>query len=149
MKKSIVDGATPKVTTSASESSSFPIGDDTISSLADIPSKKSKAAPITIHRSAVSNCPWKAKDVAMHPEMRLQEVMVLGICFFTFQYDFLFRKTVSLKNLKGNSLFYRVWYSIFFFFCQQGFKENEFLKGGMLIFSFKKASNIQLVSTFL
>ena len=44
----MADGATPNVTTSAKESSSLPIGEDTFSNLADMPSKKSKIAPMII-----------------------------------------------------------------------------------------------------
>ena len=53
----MVAGATPKVTLSASESSSLPIGDDTFSRRALIPSKKSKTAPMIIHHSAIFTCP--------------------------------------------------------------------------------------------
>ena len=38
-------GATPNVTTSAKESNSLPMGEDTPNALATIPSKKSKMAP--------------------------------------------------------------------------------------------------------
>ena len=77
----IVAGATPKVTSSAKESSSFPMGDDTFNRRADIPSKKSNTAPITIQQSANLASPMKANVVAIHPEMRLQQVILLGICF--------------------------------------------------------------------
>ena len=77
----MVAGATPKVTSSASESSSLPIGDETCSKRALMPSKKSKTAPMIIHNSAISGFPPKANDVAMQPEMRLQQVIVFGICF--------------------------------------------------------------------
>lgn len=80
MKNNIVEGATPKVMTSASESSSLPMGDDTCRSRAAIPSKKSNMAPMTIHSNDHSNMPRNAKCVAMQPEMRLQQVMLLGIC---------------------------------------------------------------------
>ena len=56
-KKIIVEGATPKVTTSARESSSLPIGDDTFSRRADMPSKKSNAAPTTIKSKASDALP--------------------------------------------------------------------------------------------
>ena len=51
--KIIEEGATPKVTSSASESSSLPIGDDTPRRRALIPSKKSKTAPRTIKANAI------------------------------------------------------------------------------------------------
>lgn len=47
--KRMVDGATPNVTSSANESSSFPIGDETCKARALMPSKKSKTAPMMIH----------------------------------------------------------------------------------------------------
>ena len=73
-------GATPKVTTSARESSSFPMGEDTPKARADIPSKKSNTAPSTIISTAQWYWPWNAAPVAIHPQMRLQQVMELGIC---------------------------------------------------------------------
>ena len=54
---SIMDGATPKVTTSASESSSLPMGDDTWSRRAAMPSKKSKTAPMMMNAKARVNRP--------------------------------------------------------------------------------------------
>ena len=45
-------GAIPKVISSASESSSFPMGEDTCSRRAVIPSKKSNVAPNTIKSRA-------------------------------------------------------------------------------------------------
>ena len=50
--KSMAEGATPKVTTSASESSSLPIGELTPKRRALMPSKKSKTAPAMIAHSA-------------------------------------------------------------------------------------------------
>lgn len=49
----INDGAKPKLMSSARESNSLPIGDDIFNSLADIPSKKSKTALITIKVSVI------------------------------------------------------------------------------------------------
>ena len=57
----IAAGATPKVTSSASESSSLPMGELTPSRRALIPSKKSNTAPATIHMSASCASPHKAK----------------------------------------------------------------------------------------
>lgn len=85
----MVAGATPKVTSSASESSSLPIGDETCSRRALMPSKKSNTAPMIIHNNAIFGFPPKANDVAMQPETRLQQVIVFGICFLiliSFQY---------------------------------------------------------------
>ena len=76
-------GATPNVTTSASESSSLPIGLDTPRSRAVNPSKKSKTAPRTMKSRARGSAPPIAKWIAIQPQMRLQQVMELGICFFT------------------------------------------------------------------
>ena len=56
--------------------------EDTWSRRAVIPSKKSKTAPMIMKSNAVVKSPWKAKYVAMQPEMRLQQVIVFGICFF-------------------------------------------------------------------
>ena len=75
-------GAKPNVMTSASESSSFPMGDETLSSRATNPSKKSKIAPIIMKIKASSKSPLSEKAVAMQPEIRLQQVSALGICFF-------------------------------------------------------------------
>ena len=77
--KTIADGATPNVTSSAKESSSLPIGELTPSSRALIPSKKSNTAPAMIHTSASWASPHKANKVAMQPDTRLPHVRVFGI----------------------------------------------------------------------
>ena len=51
----IADGASPKVMSSARESSSLPMGEDTWRSRAEKPSKKSKTAPRMINVSAGIN----------------------------------------------------------------------------------------------
>ena len=81
--KTMAAGATPKVTTSASESSSFPSAPETPKRRAMNPSKKSKTAPRTMKSSAMVSAPLMAKWMAMQPQMRLQLVIELGICFFT------------------------------------------------------------------
>ena len=48
----MAEGAKPKVISSASESSSFPIGEETCSRRATMPSKKSNTAPITMNNNA-------------------------------------------------------------------------------------------------
>ena len=48
----MAEGAKPKVISSANESSSFPMGEETWSRRATIPSKKSKTAPMTMNSSA-------------------------------------------------------------------------------------------------
>jgi hypothetical protein len=78
-----VAGARPNVISSAKESICTPRGDDTLNKRATIPSKKSNTAPNTINSIALSNFPEKAITQATHPEKRLQQVIVLGICFFT------------------------------------------------------------------
>lgn len=75
----MVDGATPKVTQSASESNSLPMGEDTLRKRADMPSKKSNVAPARIHIKAILASPVKTRQVAMQPEMRLQQVSALGM----------------------------------------------------------------------
>lgn len=77
----MVEGATPEVTQSARESNSLPIGDATLSNRADIPSTKSKQTPMIIHTKASFISPLNAIIVAIHPEIRLQHVNVLGTCF--------------------------------------------------------------------
>ena len=77
----IVAGAIPKVISSASESICTPNGDDTRRRRATIPSKKSKTAPSTINAIASSKLHLKAITQAIQPENRLQQVIVLGICF--------------------------------------------------------------------
>ena len=74
----MVEGATPNVTSSARESSSFPIGDEMCNALALMPSKKSNPAPMIIQSNARSGLAKKAKQVAMQPDMRLHHVRILG-----------------------------------------------------------------------
>ena len=87
----MAEGARPKVISSASESSSLPMGEDTLSRRAVNPSKKSNTAPIIINRKAMRGLASKANFTAMQPEMRLQQVMPLGrdlnidaaiVCYF-------------------------------------------------------------------
>jgi hypothetical protein len=35
-----------------------------------------------MNSNAISGMPYNANTVATHPEMRLQQVIVFGICFF-------------------------------------------------------------------
>ena len=62
----------------------MPMGDETWSRRATMPSKKSKTAPRMTKAKASVVSPVKAKDVAMQPEIRLQHVILLGICFLKF-----------------------------------------------------------------
>lgn len=75
-------GATPKLTTSARESSSFPISEYDFSNLAENPSKKSKIMAATINHEAVKRLPFAAKIIAINPDTRLSDVMRFGICLF-------------------------------------------------------------------
>ena len=45
-----------------------------------MPSKKSKTAPRIINNSATERLPVTAWAVAIAPQIRLQQVMLLGIC---------------------------------------------------------------------
>ena len=47
-----------------------------------IPSKKSNTAPMMMNKKAMLIWPPRAKTVATQPEIRLQQVRVLGMCFF-------------------------------------------------------------------
>ena len=55
------------------------MGDDTWRMRALIPSKKSKAAPVIIHTRAILASNAKAYPVAMQPDIRLQQVIALGM----------------------------------------------------------------------
>lgn len=57
----------------------MPIGEETCSNRALMPSKKSNIAPMIMKSNARSMSPVKAKDVAIQPEKRLQQVMELGM----------------------------------------------------------------------
>lgn len=74
-------GATPEVTTSASESNSFPRGEDTPNARAANPSQKSKKMPRQISTAAIRSFPSTADHVAHTPQVRLSIVIVLGISF--------------------------------------------------------------------
>lgn len=78
----IIEGATPKETISAKESSSFPMTEDTLSMRAANPSQKSKIADTIIHTDAASKFPFSAAMQDMHPETRFKHVNVFGMCFF-------------------------------------------------------------------
>ena len=80
----INEGASPNVTTSARESSSFPIGDDTFKALAVNPSKKSNIAPAMISNDGSIGMvePFKSyrKYIANMPQSRFDNVRTFGIC---------------------------------------------------------------------
>jgi hypothetical protein len=77
----IIPGATPKLTTSARLSSSFPIAEYDFSNLAEKPSRKSKIIAARISHEAVIIFPLAAKIIAINPAVRLSEVIKFGICF--------------------------------------------------------------------
>jgi hypothetical protein len=66
--------------TSANESNSFPMGELTFKARAVSPSKKSNTAPAMMNAKANEYMPSRAYMVATQPEMRLQQVMELGMC---------------------------------------------------------------------
>ena len=75
-------GAKPNVMSSASESNCKPKGLDTFSSRALMPSNKSKTAPAISRKKAYTNWCCVANTTAALPHSRLQQVIVLGMCFF-------------------------------------------------------------------
>jgi len=75
-------GATPKLITSARESSSFPNSEYDLSNLADNPSRKSKIIAAIINQEPVRISPLAINRIAINPEARLSEVMKFGICLF-------------------------------------------------------------------
>lgn len=75
-------GASPKVITSARESSSTPMGDETFNLRAANPSKKSNMAPAIMKHNAVPYLSAKANLTAMQPQVRLHSVIMFGMCFF-------------------------------------------------------------------
>ena len=78
----ITPGKNPKLTISAKESRSFPIGDFTFNKRATIPSKKSKIPEKITKYAAVSKLPLNAKTIPIQPEKRFAQVIALGRCFF-------------------------------------------------------------------
>jgi hypothetical protein len=77
--KIIAAGTTPKETTSASESSSFPISLLTCNMRAEKPSKKSNIPAIPIRIEAATRFPLNAATNAKQPEKRFMDVKKLGI----------------------------------------------------------------------
>ena len=75
-------GATPNDTTSESESRSAPMGECAFSNRAVKPSKKSKSPATKIMIAAATGIPEKENKMEKQPEIRLPQVMVLGICCF-------------------------------------------------------------------
>jgi hypothetical protein len=71
-------GATPKLTTSAKESSSFPIAEYAFSQRAAKPSKKSKTEATRMKYAAISNLSLNAQTIDKQPQNRFRHVIVLG-----------------------------------------------------------------------
>jgi hypothetical protein len=76
-----VAGATPKLTTSANESSSLPRGENVFRILAAIPSRKSKRAAMATQITTPSKLLLKAIVIAIQPENRFRSVKIFGTCF--------------------------------------------------------------------
>jgi len=72
-------GTSPKLISSARESSSFPISDGAFNTRASIPSKKSKIALNMIKTSAHSYWASNAITLAIQPENKFRQVTVFGI----------------------------------------------------------------------
>src|SRR5690606_30121048 len=75
-------GTNPKLTTSANESNSLPIGDLTFSARATRPSKKSKTPERITQYAARSSRLASAKVTPTQPLNRLKQVIRLGRCRF-------------------------------------------------------------------
>ena len=69
---------------SANESSSFPIPEEALRSLAAKPSKKSKTAPRIMQKNPRSGLPFKVKITPTTPQRRFMEVIESGMCFLIF-----------------------------------------------------------------
>ena len=73
-------GNKPKLITSASESSSLPMGEDTLSKRATNPSKKSNTQAAHTKYAAGTPRSSNKKTMPKHPQIRLQQVRKLGRC---------------------------------------------------------------------
>jgi len=80
----IIAGATPKLTTSARESSSLPISEYAFRSLAESPSRKSKIIATSMSQEAFTISPLRVKTMDMNPAVRLSDVMKFGICLIIY-----------------------------------------------------------------
>lgn len=79
-----IPGTTPKVTMSAKESKSFPIGELTPSKRAAKPSKKSSTAAIPTKATAHPKLPSNTCTMAKQPHNKLPQVIKLGMFCFSF-----------------------------------------------------------------
>ena len=78
----IKPGATPKLTTSANESSCLPNSPLTFKMRATNPSKKSITADSPINIDDMINSPCIALKIDRQPNSKFAEVIALGICCF-------------------------------------------------------------------
>src|SRR5688572_12644874 len=81
------DGSNPKLTISASESNSLPMGEPTFNILAAKPSKKSKAPAIHTKYAAGKARSSNTNTTPRQPHNRLQHVKKLGRCFIILLYE--------------------------------------------------------------
>ena len=109
----IMDGATPKVMQSASESSWMPIGLLTRSKRATMPSRKSKTAPNRIKRKATGkscNCGCEscmaANAVATQPQRRFPQVRRLGMFCLMFIAEVLFNGYRQAGNAASRQTYF-------------------------------------------
>ena len=75
----MAEGATPKLMSSASESSSLPMAELTLSKRAAIPSKKSKTAASRMKNPAAVRLPVNANVIDIQPDKAFISVMVFGM----------------------------------------------------------------------
>lgn len=77
-------GNTPKVTISAKESKSFPIGELAFNNLAANPSRKSNKQAKKIKYDALTRFPLVASSIPRTPHKRFRQVIVFGMCLCSF-----------------------------------------------------------------
>ena len=81
VRKSMAEGASPKLMMSANESRSLPMGEAAWRRRAARPSRKSNPTAMKMNVAAIGYAPLKAAIVAMQPQIRLQQVRALGMCW--------------------------------------------------------------------
>lgn len=75
----IIDGSSPKLTTSERESSSLPTSEYAFNNLAAKPSQKSQTAAASIMTKESSSLPSKANTIPTAPQRKFPQVIVFGI----------------------------------------------------------------------
>ena len=93
-----IPGNTPKLTTSAKESNSFPIGLETFNILALAPSRKSKTQAAQTNQAVGISGLVKEQIIPAHPHNRFPDVNAFGMCLV------ILTKGKSTKGV-GNFLF--------------------------------------------